>query len=449
MGSSHSSSSGRASRDAGAGAAGGAAVPRSSAGSGGTAGNEANGTPEAKASLSLPIQNRRVLAQAAPAPAAGPPLLPVRRTRGVVLEPPEVHSAVPTWTPSPVSPSSSSPTRTRASRVHFASPVTVVEISPRSWTRSSPASPASPQNPSPRSPSLGSSEGSLGSASPCHAAHVVQDQLLASLQKKPEGAVCCLASRSGGRQESFEVDYQATVNCAEAARKAKLQHFVMLSAVCVQRPLLAFQEAKLKAEEELCVEGDMAYSVVRPTAFFKSLVSQVKGVKSGAPFVMFGDGTEVRCKPISEEDLASFIADCFWDPAKKNQILPIGGPGRGPRSATMQNDEGRIVDLYLPRKCSDARRAAGNGSFRMTVEENAARNHWSTWNLPLPKATNRLINAKEHGAVQLNVAQTDDEGRYSGDFYTFALAGFIRQRGESDACLNRLLYEKGLLTFSK
>lgn len=82
----------------------------------------------------------------------------------------------------------------------------------------------------------------------------------------------------------------------------------------------------------------------------------------------------------------------------------------------MQNDEGRIVDLYLPRKCS---------------------------------ATNRLIPAKEHSAVQLNVGQVDETGRYTGEFYTFALAGFIRSRGESDACLNRLLYERGLLTFSK
>mmetsp|Transcript_77258 Transcript_77258/g.214832 ORF Transcript_77258/g.214832 Transcript_77258/m.214832 type:complete len:83 (-) Transcript_77258:158-406(-) len=82
----------------------------------------------------------------------------------------------------------------------------------------------------------------------------------------------------------------------------------------------------------------------------------------------------------------------------------------------MQNDEGRIVDLYLPRKCS---------------------------------ATNRLIPAKEHGAVQLNVGQVDENGRYTGEFYAFALAGFIRKRGEGDSCLNRLLHEKGLLTFSK
>jgi len=82
----------------------------------------------------------------------------------------------------------------------------------------------------------------------------------------------------------------------------------------------------------------------------------------------------------------------------------------------MQNDEGRIVDLYLLRKCS---------------------------------ATNRLIPAKEHGAVQLNIGQVDEEGRYTGEFFTFALVGFIRQRGESDSCLNRLLRDKGLLTFSK
>ena len=45
--------------------------------------------------------------------------------------------------------------------------------------------------------------------------------------------------------------------------------------------------------------------------------------------------------------------------------------------------------------------------------------------------------------------EVDELGRYTGEFYTFALAGFVRRRGESDACLNRLLHEKGLLTFSK
>ena len=39
--------------------------------------------------------------------------------------------------------------------------------------------------------------------------------------------------------------------------------------------------------------------------------------------------------------------------------------------------------------------------------------------------------------MQLNVGQVDENGRYTGEFYTFAIAGFIRSRGEGDACLNR------------
>ena len=52
---------------------------------------------------------------------------------------------------------------------------------------------------------------------------------------------------------------------------------------------------------------------------------QVELVKTGKPYVMFGDGQLASCKPISEADLASFMADCIKDPAKANQVLPIGG----------------------------------------------------------------------------------------------------------------------------
>jgi len=145
----------------------------------------------------------------------------------------------------------------------------------------------------------------------------------------PDAAVCCLASRTGGRQDSFDIDYQATMNTHAASKACKLKHYVMLSAVCVQRPLLAFQEAKLKSQAKIQESGDeLSYSIVQPTAFFKSILPQVKGLKGGATaYRMFGDGNEVRCKPISEEDLAGFISDCLWDEKKKNQVLPIGGPG--------------------------------------------------------------------------------------------------------------------------
>ena len=101
---------------------------------------------------------------------------------------------------------------------------------------------------------------------------------------------------------------------------------VLLSAICVQRPMLAFQQAKLAFEAAL-IESGMTYSIVRATAFFKSLSGQVARVQAGKPFLIFGDGTLTACKPISDADLGTYLANCLDDPTRHNRILPIGGPG--------------------------------------------------------------------------------------------------------------------------
>lgn len=62
------------------------------------------------------------------------------------------------------------------------------------------------------------------------------------------------------------------------------------------------------------------------------------------------------------------------------------------------------MDLYIPRKCS--------------------------W-------TNKLITAKDHGAVQLNIGHLDESGVYSGSFSTFALCGQLRSKVRSAAVLSR------------
>ncbi|KAJ8530587.1 hypothetical protein K7X08_023468 [Anisodus acutangulus] len=75
----------------------------------------------------------------------------------------------------------------------------------------------------------------------------------------------------------------------------------------------------------------------------------------------------------------------------------------------MQNDEGQNMDLYIPRNCS---------------------------------ATNRLITSKDHASVQLNVRHLDEFGRYTGQFTTYALCGFIRAQGDADSSLDRLWQKK-------
>ena len=138
--------------------------------------------------------------------------------------------------------------------------------------------------------------------------------------------VSCLASRTGAPKDAWAIDHQAHIHVLEAAKSAGVAHFILLSAICVQKPLLAFQHAKLAFEKAL-MESGLTYSIVRPTAFFKSLSGQIERVKKGKPFLLFGDGRLTACKPISDDDLGDFIASCIDDQQRHNRILPIGGPG--------------------------------------------------------------------------------------------------------------------------
>ena len=138
--------------------------------------------------------------------------------------------------------------------------------------------------------------------------------------------VSCLASRTGNPKDAWAIDHQAHMHVLEAAKQAGVNHFILLSAICVQKPLLAFQHAKLAFEKAL-VQSGMTYSIVRPTAFFKSLSGQLERVKKGKPFLLFGDGTLTACKPISDNDLGDYITGCIHDQTRHNHILPIGGPG--------------------------------------------------------------------------------------------------------------------------
>ena len=138
--------------------------------------------------------------------------------------------------------------------------------------------------------------------------------------------VSCLASRTGEPQDAWAIDYQAHMDVLSLAKEAGVTQMVLLSAICVQKPRLVFQHAKLAFEKAL-IESGLTYSIVRPTAYFKSLAGQVARVKQGKPFFLFGDGKLTACKPISDADLAEYLADCLQDVSLQNKILPIGGPG--------------------------------------------------------------------------------------------------------------------------
>jgi divinyl chlorophyllide a 8-vinyl-reductase len=159
-----------------------------------------------------------------------------------------------------------------------------------------------------------------------------------------DAVVSCMASRTGVPKDAWAIDHRAHVAVLAAARNAGIGHFVLLSAICVQKPTLAFQHAKLAFEKALTTSG-VRYSIVRPTAFFKSLSGQIERVRQGKPFLMFGDGTLTSCKPISDDDLARYLADCLDDESRWNRILPIGGPG----AAITPREQGEFLFALLDR----------------------------------------------------------------------------------------------------
>jgi divinyl chlorophyllide a 8-vinyl-reductase len=136
----------------------------------------------------------------------------------------------------------------------------------------------------------------------------------------------CLASRTGAPTDAWAVDYRAHMDLLSAAQTAGIGHMVLLSALCVQKPRLAFQHAKLAFERAL-TDAPIDHTIVRPTAFFKSLSGQVMRVRDGKPYLIFGDGRLTACKPIHDDDLAAYLTRCVTEPGLRNRTLPIGGPG--------------------------------------------------------------------------------------------------------------------------
>ncbi|KAJ7950200.1 40S ribosomal protein S21 [Quillaja saponaria] len=74
----------------------------------------------------------------------------------------------------------------------------------------------------------------------------------------------------------------------------------------------------------------------------------------------------------------------------------------------MQNEEGQITELYIPRKCS---------------------------------ATNRLITAKDHASVQINVGHLDEKGVYNNQVFHICSLWF-HSCTDADSALDRRSQKK-------
>jgi divinyl chlorophyllide a 8-vinyl-reductase len=143
--------------------------------------------------------------------------------------------------------------------------------------------------------------------------------------RKIDIVISCLGCHSGLARDFDAIDYKATLNVLNAAKENGAEKFILLSAICVRKPDLPLQLAKLKMEDELIRSG-IDYANVRPTAYFWVFDSQARMIAKGKPGFLIGSGDQAIHNPIAKEDLAEFMVDCIDNSERVNRIHIIGGP---------------------------------------------------------------------------------------------------------------------------
>ncbi|MEM9402028.1 MAG: NAD(P)H-binding protein [Pseudomonadota bacterium] len=223
-------------------------------------------------------------------------------------------------------------------------------------------------------------------------------------QTRPTVVISCLASRTGVPADARAIDDEANTRLLNIAIERGASHFILLSALCVQKPRLAFQHAKLAFEQRL-IDSPLRHSIVRPTAFFRSLSGQVERVRRGKPFLVFGDGELTACKPIGETDLADYLIDCMHRSDRIDRILPIGGPG----PAMTPLDQASMLFRLLDRQPSIRRVPAGLLSTVATLLDPIGRL------LPSARTRAELARIGHYYATESMLVWDEEKQRYDAE----------------------------------
>ena len=165
-------------------------------------------------------------------------------------------------------------------------------------------------------------------------AEVTQGDLTepASLDRACRGVDRVLAAAHSmlgrGRYRSEAVDIAGNRALVDAARRAKVKHFVLVSILnaAPDHPV-DFWRAKYAAEDYLKASG-LSYTILRPAAFMETHAHELNGravLKNGKTMVL-GCGTRPR-NFVAVRDVAYFAVLALCDPRLSGRTLDVGGPG--------------------------------------------------------------------------------------------------------------------------
>ena len=108
-----------------------------------------------------------------------------------------------------------------------------------------------------------------------------------------DAVVSCLASRTGAPSDAWSIDHRAHSHALAAAREPASRISCCCPRSAFKSRFWPFSKPSWHSRRNSSNSG-LTYSIVRPTAFFKSLSGQVDRVRQGKPFLVFGDRHDDR-----------------------------------------------------------------------------------------------------------------------------------------------------------
>lgn len=130
-----------------------------------------------------------------------------------------------------------------------------------------------------------------------------------------------------GKSSPQIVDGQGNRNLIDAAKAAGVKHFVFTSALGA-RPDHPVDFYRIKYQTEQYLQGSgLNYTILRPAAFMESWVDMIaKPLLETGKVAILGQGKN-PVNYVALADVARFALIGLDNPAAKNQIIEIGGPG--------------------------------------------------------------------------------------------------------------------------
>lgn len=135
-----------------------------------------------------------------------------------------------------------------------------------------------------------------------------------------------IISSHGSGNDAQALDYRANIDLIDQAIANKVEHFVFISVLGVDRGYEESPTFKAKREvEKYLIASGLNYTILRPSGFANNLIPLAERFRDTGIYFSIGEQKN-RSSIVSTDDLGKIAIASTQIEAAKNQIFAVGGP---------------------------------------------------------------------------------------------------------------------------